>query len=105
MNQSSKPTRRVEVIDLLRSRELEIRALGAQSLYLYGSYARDETGETSDVDLFIDRDPARKFGLLELAGLHLLLEDILETEVDVGTRTSLHPVLRAGIERSSVRVF
>jgi predicted nucleotidyltransferase len=31
--------------------------MGATALYLFGSTARDEAGEASDLDLFIDYDP------------------------------------------------
>ena len=46
-----------------------------------------------------------KFSLLELVGIKLLLEKKLGVPVDVTTRDSLHPMLRAEIEQSAVRVF
>lgn len=96
---------RQDVIERLKQHEGEIRALGAQSLYIYGSYARNEAGPGSDIDVFIDRDPAKPFGFMELTGLMIMLEDLFQTEVDVGTRTGLHPVLRPAIEASAVQVF
>ena len=93
------------MIEKLKQQEGAIRALGAQSLYLYGSCARDEAGHGSDVDVFIDRDPAKKFGFLELTGLAIMLQDLFEAEVDVGTRTGLHPMLRPAIESSAIKVF
>ena len=56
--------RRQEVIEKLKQHEAAIRAMGAQSLYLYGSCARDEAGPGSDVDLFIDQDVAKPFGFV-----------------------------------------
>ena len=97
--------RRDDVIKKLKQQESAIRALGAQSLYLYGSCARDDAELGSDVDVFIDRDPAKKFGFLELTGLAIMLEDLFETEVDIGTRTGLHPILRPAIEASAIKVF
>ena len=97
--------RRNEVISLLKEHERDIRAFGISHLHLYGSHARDEAGRDSDVDLFIDRDPNKKFGLFELVRLQRLLQDILKVEVDVGTRPSLHPRLKADIERGAVQVF
>lgn len=97
--------RRAEVIEKLKQHEGAIRAFGAQSLYLYGSCARDEAERKSDIDVFIDQDPAKRFGFLELTGLIILLEDLFEAEVDVGTRTGLHPILRPAIEASAIRVF
>lgn len=97
--------RRDEIIHLLRQHADAIRALGAASLYLYGSHARDEAKPDSDVDLFFDRDRSKTFGMMELTELKFLLEDILETEVDVATRTGLHPVLKSEIEASAIRVL
>ncbi len=96
---------RDEVIKLLQEHEQAIRALGVMHLHLYGSLARDEAREDSDVDVFIDRDPSRKFGFIEYTGLILMLEDLFGREVDVSTRTSLHPRLRDSIESSAVKVF
>lgn len=79
--------------------------MGATALYLFGSTARNEAKATSDVDIFFDRDPTKKFGLIELAGMEHLLEDALGAKVDLTTRDSLHPVLKADIERSAIRVL
>src|SRR5712671_5801251 len=54
-----------DLVTELRKRAPDIRALGAISLYLFGSAARGETTETSDVELFIDYDP-EKFSFVEL---------------------------------------
>ncbi len=82
-----------------------IKALGATSLYLFGSSARDEARSDSDLDLFLDYDPEKKLSLVDLVGIKLFLEDELGMSVDVTTRDSLHPMLRDDIEKSAVRVF
>jgi uncharacterized protein len=82
-----------------------VKARGATSLYLFGSAARDEAKAGSDLDLFIDYDPKKKFSLVDLVGIKLFLEDTLGVEVDVTTRDSLHPMLRKDIELEAVRVF
>lgn len=92
------------LIAILRQHADEIRSFGASSLYLYGSTRHDAARPDSDVDLFLDRDPARPFGFLELTGLEAFLEDLLETRVDIATRTSLHPALKEAIERDAIRV-
>ena len=94
-----------EAVARLKRHADAIKALGATSLYLFGSVARDEARTQSDLDLFIDYDPEGKFSLLELVGIKRLLEDELGVKVDVTTRDSLHPMLRADIEHSAVRVF
>jgi predicted nucleotidyltransferase len=97
--------RRSEAIAKLKDCAADVRARGATSLYLYGSSARDEAGPDSDLDLFIDYDPASRFSLVDLAAIQNLLEQNLATKVDVTTRDSLHPRLREGITHSAVRVF
>ena len=82
-----------------------VKSIGATALYLFGSTARSEATAASDLDLFVDYDPARKFSLLDLVSIKQFLEENLAVEVDVTTRSSLHPLLRSDIEQSAVRVF
>lgn len=42
----------------LKEHEAELRRLGVQSLYVFGSTARDEAGPESDVDLFLTMSAA-----------------------------------------------
>ena len=97
--------RRAEAIRRLRRESEGLKALGATSLYLFGSVVRDEAETASDLDLFLDYDPAKKFSLVDLVEIKLFLEDKLAVEVDVTTRDSLHPMLREEIEQSATRVF
>jgi uncharacterized protein len=96
---------RVEAITRLKDRADAIRALGATSLYMFGSTVRDEAQPASDLDLFIDYDPGSRFNAFDLVGIKQYLEDELRIPVDVTTRDGLHPMLKTDIERSAVRVF
>ena len=89
----------------LRRETDAIKALGATSLYLFGSTIRDKARAESDLDLFIEYDQAGTFSLIELVAIKQLLEKRLAVSVDVTTRDSLHPLLRDDIERSAERVF
>jgi hypothetical protein len=62
---------------------------------LFGSIARGESTNESDVDLLV-KFPEGK-SLLDLIGLKLELEDILGRDVDVLTYDSVHPLLRETI--------
>lgn len=97
--------KRSEAIEKLQQQADAIRALGATSLFLFGSVARDEAGPSSDLDLFIDYDPESRFNAFDLVGIKLFLEDELATEVDITTRDSLHPMLKDRIENSALQVF
>ena len=96
---------KTEAIAKLKGRAVAIKALGATSLYLFGSIARDEAKTSSDLDLFIDYDPNGRFNAFDLVGIKQFLERELGVEVDITTRDGLHPMLRADIEESAVRVF
>jgi predicted nucleotidyltransferase len=95
---------RGNIIALLQGNASEIRRLGATSLYLFGSSARNEATEKSDVDLFVDYDPER-FSFVELIRLRARLSDILGRPADLTTREGLHPMLRAGIEAEAIKVL
>lgn len=96
---------RNEAVSKLKDCADAVKARGATSLYLFGSTVRDEAMSDSDVDLFVDYDPKKKFSLVDLVGIKFLLEDALGLAVDVTTRDSLHPMLGKNIEQSAVRVF
>ena len=79
-------------------------ATSISSCLLFGSTARDEAKDDSDVDLFFDHEIG-KFGLLEATDVTERAASILGNKADVMTRNSLHPGLRKRIEDSAVRVF
>lgn len=54
---------------------------GVDSMSLFGSYARDEASEDSDLDFFIDRGDIK--GLLDYIGFVQELEEIFNCHVDV----------------------
>jgi predicted nucleotidyltransferase len=97
--------RRAEVIAQLKAAEPEMRAHGVGGLYLFGSVARDSAGAASDIDVFVDPDPARRFGFDEFMSVYELLRARLGTELDYTTRDGLHRRLRPEIEKTAVRVF
>jgi len=97
--------KKIEAVSKLKGHADTIKAMGAMALYLFGSTARDETKESSDLDLFIDYDPSSKFNAFDLVGIKQFLEDELEISIDVTTRDGLHPMLRRNIEQTALRVF
>jgi hypothetical protein len=95
---------RDEAITKLREREAELRQLGVQHLYLFGSTARGEAGKDSDVDLFFDYERG-ELGLFELMDVKEQTSRILGRKADIMTRDSLHKVLRSRIEAAALQVF
>src|SRR5271165_569310 len=89
---------RIEAIAELQRHAKAIKALGATSLYLFGSVLRNEAKTASDLDLFIDYDHHSRFNAFDLVGIKQYLEHELGVDVDVTTRDGLHPMLRSEIE-------
>jgi uncharacterized protein len=96
---------RIEAIESLKRRAGTIQAMGATSLYLFGSVSQGEADSDSDIDLFIDYDPLGRFNAFDLVGIKQYLEGELGADVDITTRDGLHPMLRDAIEQSALRVF
>ena len=93
-----------EVEKVIKFHEAEIRAMGVKEIYVFGSVARGEATESSDVDCFVVFEESAKAGLLKLARLQLFLEQKLKTHVDLGTKNSLHRKLKDQILKEAVRV-
>ena len=84
---------RTEAIQKLKQCADAVKARGATSLYLFGSTIRGQAARDSDLDLFVDYDSAKKFSLVDLVDIKLLLEQELGIEVDalaypVGVKSS-----------------
>lgn len=96
---------RSAVIERLRRVEDDLRRRGVAALYLFGSVARDAASPESDIDLFFDSTEGSRLSLLDVVGIRHFLEGVLGAPIDVMTRSSLHPLLRADIEADAVSVF
>jgi predicted nucleotidyltransferase len=95
---------RADAIELLKQHETELKRLGVEHLYMFGSTARNEARTDSDIDLFFDHARGR-LGVYELMDVKALARTILGQPTDIMTRASLHPALRKRIEDSAILVF
>jgi predicted nucleotidyltransferase len=85
--------RREEVLRLAEQR-------GAHNVRVFGSVARGEAGESSDLDLLVEWESGRS--LLDHAGLVQDLQELLGIKVHVGTEKSLHWYVRDRILREAM---
>ena len=97
---------RADVIARLVNLEPQLRAHGVASLFLYGSYARDEAGPSSDIDILVDFGRGSGPSLSRFMDTYHALEEAFPgTEIGFGTRDSLVPLFRPHIENSAVPIF
>jgi len=62
---------------IVRRHATELRTRGVTRLDLFGSAARGDGDDSSDIDILVDIAPGRKFSLIDLAGLRAYLSDLL----------------------------
>ncbi|MDY6936498.1 MAG: nucleotidyltransferase family protein [Cyanobacteriota bacterium] len=66
-------------------------AYGITRLGTFGSYQRGEQTPSSDLDLLVEFDPDRRFGLLTFCKIENELSDRLGVKVDLVMKTGLKP--------------
>jgi predicted nucleotidyltransferase len=94
---------RNDVQRILAEHRNELDSLGVKSLELFGSVARDDAKDTSDVDLLVEFD--RPIGLFHFFETREFLERILAAaKVDLVLRRAVHPALQDVIFGEAVRV-
>ena len=91
-----------ETIDRIRSLRAQLDTLGVASLSLFGSVARGEERDDSDVDILVAFNGPATFD--QYIDLKLLLEDVLGRRVDLVTERGLREALRPTVERELRRV-
>jgi len=71
--------------------------------WLFGSLARGEEREDSDIDILIQ--PEASVGLFKLSGMHLDLQDLLHTDVDLVTVKGLLPFARKSVDHDKILIY
>lgn len=92
---------RDRILALLKSRKRQLKKYGIHSLSVFGSVARGQARENSDVDILVDFE--KPVGLFEYARLKMYLEGVLGREVDLVTPEALRKELREDILREAIR--
>ena len=97
--------KRNEALTILRAEQEHLRRdFGVKSLALFGSVARDEAKDSSDIDLLVEFD--RPIGLLHLIGTQQYIEQRLGVaRVDLILRRAVLPELKEDILAEAVDAF
>jgi uncharacterized protein len=90
-----------QVLSLLDAHRDRLDEFAVETLFLFGSVARDEATAESDADFLVEFN--RPVGLFMLLGLKSFLEELLGCSVDVGTPSSLRPHLREAVLKEAIR--
>lgn len=73
--------------------------------WLFGSYARGEQREDSDVDIMIVLDRDAHVGLFKLSGMRLDLQDLIGKKVDLVTEKGLLPSARQSVDNDKILMY
>jgi predicted nucleotidyltransferase len=96
---------RERVLTILREHEPELKAIGIAHLRLFGSFARGDQTQSSDIDLLADFDEGSRMSLLKLCHLQNHISDLLGSEVDLIPSRGLRDFARENAAREAVLAF
>lgn len=90
--------------DLLKDKREDILRIaarhGARNVRIFGSVARGEADEKSDIDVLVDMEPGRS--LLDMGGLLMDLQELLGRKVDVVTQKGLRDRIRDRVIKEAI---
>lgn len=92
---------RTEILEKIASERALLEQYSVRSLSLFGSVARGEAGQDSDVDILVEF--SRPIGIFQFVRLKCALEAALGRPVDLATPSSLKPQLRDQILKEAIR--
>ena len=94
---------RAECIEKLQAcKNVVTDKFGVHSMRLFGSVARNEQNESSDVDICVEMEPS----LLRRSGLKIYLEELLNCKVDVlRVHKHMDSYLTQQIDRDGILIF
>jgi predicted nucleotidyltransferase len=72
--------------------------------YIFGSVARNESDENSDIDIMVDLDYSKSIGL-EFIEMQLDLEEILDRKVDLLSSNAVSKYIKPFIEKDKILIY
>lgn len=94
----------MDIAQVLREKRQTILELaaryGASNVRVFGSVARGDYSDVSDLDLLVDLEPGRS--LFDLGGLLMDLQDLLGCKIDIGTTKMLKKSIKEQVLKEAV---
>lgn len=80
----------------------QLKELGVRSISLFGSVARDDATEASDLDIIAEFNPP--YTMRQYINTLFLIEDTLGVKVDLAEPDTLHPRIRDKVLSEALKV-
>ena len=93
------------VLVILRNHAPELKEAGLVHLRVFGSVARGQANDQSDVDLLADFDKSKKITLVTLGSIENRLQTLLGTKVEISSADWMKEPVRKQALREAVIVF
>lgn len=82
-----------------------LRTQPVRKAWLFGSYARGEEREGSDVDILVNYDRSQRIGLMKIARMMVELEKVLDRPVDLVEEKCLLPFARQSVNQDKRLIY
>ena len=98
----SKPIDKINILNYLKEHYSEFKSkYNVEQIGLFGSYARDEATENSDIDIFVKMKPS----LFDMVAIKEQIENDLDKKVDIiREHKNLKPLLLKMIQKDLIYV-
>lgn len=94
--------KRDEALRILADNRERLKEFYVKSLAIFGSVARDEATDASDIDVLVEFEEGKSVGLFEFIRLMHFLQEILDCKVDLATPDALREEMRDEILREAI---
>jgi predicted nucleotidyltransferase len=96
---------RENILSVLRDHAPELREAGLIHLRVFGSVARNQANDKSDIDLLADFDRSKQITLVTLGSLESRLSTLLGTKVELSSPDWMKEPIRARAMQEAVVAF
>ena len=94
--------RRAQALQIIAANKEKLKDFSVKSLAIFGSVARDEATDSSDIDILVEFVDGAHVGLFQFFELQDFLEDVLACRVDLATRKAIRKEMKDQIIREAI---